>query len=227
MNELFLNYRTQGGGKEAAYICDTQLSARFGTESVFRAQKSIDLGTNYIDALITGVRHSRVLLALIGPRWMDAPDRKRPGRRALDNPKDWVRREIEEAFASGVLVVPVLMGRKMEQIDRLRLPKSLAGLAECQYERLISTRTADADIARIGDRLVRQIPELAALDRQPATASPAMKRSSGPAVRNKGQSGGIGNVNGDVGTFVNEAHGPLHTGTGDQINSSQDDEAGW
>lgn len=227
MHELFLNYRTQGGGKEAAYICDTHFSARFGTESIFRAQKSIDLGAGYDDALITGVRRSRVLLALIGPKWLEAADRKRPGRRALENPEDWVRREIEEAFASGVLVVPVLMGRQMEQIDRLRLPKSLAGLAECQYERLISTRTAETDLTRIGDRLARQVPELAALDRRPAAARPVKKRSPRPEVRNKGQSGGIGNVNGDVGTFVNEAHGPMHTGTGDQINGPQADGADW
>ncbi|WP_371651191.1 MULTISPECIES: TIR domain-containing protein [unclassified Streptomyces] len=227
MHELFLNYRTEGGGKEAAYICDTQLSVRFGSESIFRAQKSIDLGADYNDALINGVRRSRVLLALIGPKWLDAPDRERPGHRALENPKDWVRREIEEAFASGVLVVPVLVGRQQEQIERLRLPKSLAGLAECQYERLVSTRTADTDLARIGDRLVRQVPELAAVDRRRAADRPAKRRSVRPDVRNRGQSGGIGNVNGDVGTFVNESHGPLHTGSGDQINGLPTDQVGW
>lgn len=227
MHELFLNYRTEGGGKEAAYICDTQLSARFGSESIFRAQKSIDLGADYNDALINGVRRSRVLLALISPKWLDAPDREHPGHRALENPKDWVRREIEEAFASGVLVVPVLLGRRQEQIDRLLLPKSLAGLADCQYERLVSTRTADTDLARIGDRLVRQVPELAAVDRRRTADRPAKRRSVRPDVRNKGQSGGIGNVNGDVGTFVNESHGPLHTGSGDQINGLPTDQVGW
>ncbi|MFD9793076.1 TIR domain-containing protein [Streptomyces sp. NPDC059070] len=227
MHELFLNYRTHGGGKEAAYICDTQLSARFGTESIFRAQKSIDLGADANDALIDGVRRCRVLIALIGPGWMDCPDRKRPARRALQNPRDWVRREIEEAFTSGVLVVPVLMGRHMEQLDRRRLPKSLAGLADCQYERMVSTRTADTDLARIGDRLARQVPELAALDRRRTADRRPEPRTARPEVRTKGQRGGIGNVNGDVGTFVNESHGPMHTGSGDQINGSDTAGTGW
>lgn len=32
------------------------------------------------------------------------------------------------------------------------------------------------------------------------------------------QNGGIGNVGGDVGTFINTANGPLHTGSGEQHN---------
>ncbi|MFI6684383.1 toll/interleukin-1 receptor domain-containing protein [Streptomyces sp. NPDC050485] len=217
MHELFINYRTQGG-KDAAHVFDYELSKRFGTNSVFRAQKSIAPGANYVETLIKGVRRSRVLLALIGRDWVDTPDPKGPGRRALANPKDWVRREIEEAFSSGVLVVPVLLGRHVEQIDPLRLPKSLATLAECQYERY-STRTAEADLTRLGDRLVRQVPELAALNAQAGGAQPAAEASRGRTeIHNARQSGGVGAVHGDLGTFINEAHGPLHTGSGRQIN---------
>ncbi|MFD8964645.1 toll/interleukin-1 receptor domain-containing protein [Streptomyces sp. NPDC059568] len=224
MHEIFINYRTHGG-KEAAYICHERLAARFGEDSVFLAAKSIEPGANYVNALIGSVRRSRVLLVLIDEHWLDAPDPKQPGRRALVNRQDWVRREIEEALTSGTLVVPLLLGRNTEQLDARRLPASLAELAECQYERF-SVRTSDSDAARLGDRLVRQIPELAALDRSPAPQpAPASEPTAvdEPGVHNTGrdggigQSGGIGQVGGSVGTFVNEAHGPLHTGNGSQI----------
>ncbi|WP_406509466.1 toll/interleukin-1 receptor domain-containing protein [Streptomyces sp. NBC_00212] len=220
MHELFINYRTQDG-KETAHRFDDELSKRFGTDSVFRAQKSIAPGTNYVDTLVKGVRRCRVLLALIGTDWLDAPDQKRPGRRALTNPGDWVRRELEEAFAAGVLVVPVLLGRHVEQLDPLRLPRSLKSLAECQYERY-AMRTGEADLARLGDRLVRQVPDLAPLDRHGAESKPTSEESPGAtAIRNDQQSGGIGGVHGDVGSFINEAHGPLHTGSGSQVNGPQ------
>jgi hypothetical protein len=167
VHEVFINYRTKDG-KETAYVIDQALSGRFGTDSIFRAPKSIEPGANYIDALVNGVRRSSVLLALIGPDWLNAPDRKRPGRRALDGAEDWVRREIEEAFACGVLVVPILLGRHTEQLEPQHLPLPLAGLADCQYLQF-SLRNAESDLARLGDRLAKQVPALAALDksRQP------------------------------------------------------------
>ncbi|MEV6669588.1 toll/interleukin-1 receptor domain-containing protein [Streptomyces sp. NPDC051162] len=212
VHEVFINYRTATGGKETAYIFDGLLSRRFGEDSIFRATKSIPPGMDFIDALINGVRRSSVLLALIGPDWLDAPDQKQQGRRALTSKNDWVRREIEEAFACGVLVIPILLGRKVEQLDRRRLPDSLARLATCQYERY-SQRSAEADIARLGDRLVKQVPRLAALDRgttAPATADPQPDPT-----------GNDGSGHGTIGTVVNDAHAPFHTGSGSQINGTQ------
>lgn len=215
MHEIFVNYRTKGG-KEVAYLCERVLSARFGRGSVFLAGLSIDPGTNSWDALLQEARRSRVLLALIDEEWLDAPDRHRPGKRALDNPQDWVRREIEEAMACGAVVVPVFVGRKVEQLDPRRLPRSIAELAECQYIRL-QLPNLDTDLGRLGDRLVRHVPALAALDssrKEETAAAPEPDIT----VRTDHQSGGIGGVGGSVGTFVNEAHGAMHTGPGDQYN---------
>lgn len=213
MHEIFINYRTKGG-KEVAYMCDRELSARFGADSIFLARKSIDPGSRYNEALVQAARRSRVLLAIIDDQWLNAPDRHRPDKRALDNPQDWVRREIEEGLSSGALVIPLFLGRHVEQFDPRHLPETIDELAECQYARL-DLQTMDADLARLGDRLVQQVPGLAALEgaaRPDAPAEPAQD----PTLRTDRQSGGIGQVGGSVGTFVNEAHGPLHTGSGNQ-----------
>jgi len=218
MHEIFVNYRTKGG-KEVAYSCDRVLSARFGPDSVFLARKSIEPGDN-TGALVRAARRSHVLLALVDEEWLDAPDRNRPGRRALDNPQDWVRREIEEALVSGVLIVPLFIGRRVEQLDPRRLPRSIAEIAECQYTR-VELHSLETDLARLGDRLVRLAPALAALDRGVAPAAEPAPAEPEPTVRNDHQSGGIGQVSGTVGTYVHDARGPLNTGSGSQFNAPQ------
>lgn len=217
MHEIFVNYRTKGG-KEVAYSCDRVLSARFGPDSVFLARKSIEPGDN-TDALVRAARRSHVLLALVDEEWIDAPDRNRPGRRALDNPQDWVRREIEEALVSGVLIVPLFIGRRVEQLNPRRLPRSMAEVAECQYTR-VELHSLETDLSRLGDRLVRLVPALAALDRG-VSADESPSADPDLTVRNDNQSGGIGQVSGTVGTYVHDARGPLHTGSGGQFNGPQ------
>jgi hypothetical protein len=229
MPEIFINYRTSDG-KDAAYAIHQELTRRFGDRMVFLAAKSIPAGENYQDALTKGVRRSSVLLALIGHGWADTVHPDRPGTRALDHEDDWVRREIEEAFAYGVAVMPVLVGRNTEQLDPGRLPESIVALADCQYMRF-TLRTARHDLAVIGDQLAKQVPELAAADRGPdpaAAAEPAAEpapasdgTADAPGMHNTGQSGGIGNISGRIGTVVGEANAPFHTGSGDQVNGDR------
>ncbi|WLW56499.1 TIR domain-containing protein [Streptomyces sp. YU58] len=218
MHEIFINYRTKGG-KEVAYMCEHQLSARFGTDSVFLARNSIDPGDT-MDVLLRTPRRCHVLLALIDEEWLEAPDRDQPGRRALDDPDDWVRREIEEALSGGALIVPVFIGRKVEQLDPRRLPRSLAELAEYQYTR-VELHRIEEDLTRLGDRLVRRVPALASLDGRTGPEQPAPAEPAAATVHNEHQSGGIGQVGGSVGTYINDARGPLHAGPGDQINGPQ------
>jgi hypothetical protein len=220
MHEIFLNYRTKGG-REMAYLCGQALSDRFGTNSVFLAGRSIELGEK-MDVLLRTARRSEVLLALIDEGWLTAPDRKRSARRALDDPDDWVRREIEAALDSGTPVVPVFIGRHVEQLDPRQLPGSIAEIAECQYARLHMS-SIDTDLARLGDRLARQLPALAALDGTRSPGTSASEAAETTTVRTDHQSGGIGNVAGSVDTYINDTHAPLHAGRGDQYNGPRFD----
>ncbi|MFF0410687.1 toll/interleukin-1 receptor domain-containing protein [Kitasatospora sp. NPDC004745] len=226
MPDVFVNYRTDDEEATATLI-ERELSRRFGDRRVFRASKSIGIGQAFPRELLTAVRRSSVLLAVIGARWADA--RKADGRRALDDPTDWTRREIVEAFESGALVVPVLVGRTT-RLDRHALPPELAELADCQYLRF-DTRDADFGLRRIGDELARTIPQLAEaeqrIDGEPGAVQTRNEvgRVDGSAVQARDyrhdQSGGIGNVGRDVGTFINNASGPVHTGSGAQHNTTR------
>ncbi|MFF1791125.1 toll/interleukin-1 receptor domain-containing protein [Kitasatospora sp. NPDC058243] len=224
MPDIFVNYRTSDQ-EAAATLIERELSRRFGSDRVFRASKSIKIGRRFPQELLTAVRRSSVLIAVIGPLWGEA--RTADGRRALDDPEDWTRKEIAEAFESGALVVPVLVGRTT-RLDRHDLPPEIAELAECQYRRL-DTRDAETGLNRIGDDLAEAIPELAAAERRIANAGSAestrnqVGRTDGSVVQAQDyrheQSGGVGTVGGDVGTFINNASGQVHTGGGDQHNT--------
>ncbi len=66
------------------------------------------LGLDFVEHLRKTVRQCDILIALIGPGWLNAIDRKTGGRRLLDE-ADYVRVEVAAALAQNVRVVPVLL----------------------------------------------------------------------------------------------------------------------
>ncbi|GAA2474447.1 hypothetical protein GCM10010406_08080 [Streptomyces thermolineatus] len=226
MHEVFINYRT-GDGEMTAALIDQALCDRFGEDSVFRASRSIGLGKTFEDELLRTVRRSRLLLAVVGSRWIGHP--------VLGKDNDWVGREIVEAFEWGVPVVPVIEGRRTERLNRADLPTELARLADLQSLRL-DTQNAPADLARIGDLAVDMVPSLKAVDRTarrssehgPAAAPGSVTNSigdvHGTAVQAQEITGGvnIGGVStGNGGTVIKDSSGPVHTGRGDIYHNSR------
>jgi hypothetical protein len=105
MDGVFINYR--GGDSEfCAHLIDRALVERLGREAVFLDSRSITPGEDYARTITARLRGSRVLLAIIGSRWLTAVDQQ--GRRCIDSPEDWVRRELTLAFGWKVSVIPVL-----------------------------------------------------------------------------------------------------------------------
>ncbi|WNF29298.1 toll/interleukin-1 receptor domain-containing protein [Streptomyces sp. C11-1] len=227
MSDVFINYRT-GDEESAAALIARELVRRFGREHIFFASNSIELGHRFPAELDGAAEKCDALIAVIGPRWTEVlgPD----GRPALEAEQDWTRREIRTALDRGILVIPVLVG-KATRIDRVILPEDLRELADCQYKRF-DHRNSDADLAVLGDALARQLPELGAVDRDASAARDrAQTKSRKGSAKDAGHTrmrtrdveqrvrGGIGNLNGDLGTFVNEPQGPVNTGPGPQYNA--------
>ncbi|HEX6363083.1 MAG TPA: toll/interleukin-1 receptor domain-containing protein [Albitalea sp.] len=144
MADVFLSYRRDDARSATGRLAD-RLQAAFGRERVFRDIDGIEPGADFEAALQRAIGGASVLLAVVGPRWLDALDAA--GRRRLDDPADMVRREIESAFAAGVPVIPVLVeGARMPAADAL--PPSLAAFARCQAVPLDDARWHD-DSARL------------------------------------------------------------------------------
>jgi TIR domain len=102
---VFINYRGEDSHSYGALLY-AELSRHFGAELVFLDSESIPAGADFPTQLLTRVRGCAVLLAVVGPRWLSAADAA--GRRRIDDPADWIRRELAEAFTAGVQVIPVL-----------------------------------------------------------------------------------------------------------------------
>jgi hypothetical protein len=64
-------------------------------------------GMDFAKQLDTQVSQCRVLLAVIGPHWLDAKDKT--GTPRLDNEKDYVRIELASALKRDIAVIPVLV----------------------------------------------------------------------------------------------------------------------
>jgi hypothetical protein len=120
---LFINYRGDDSNL-AAELIDRDLAAEFGRDRVFLDCRSLHVGTDFVQGLLDGVRRCRVLLVLIGPRWLTltAPD----GSRRIDDPADWIRREIAEAFKAGVRGVPVRLDDTPRLTEGGHLPADIS-----------------------------------------------------------------------------------------------------
>jgi hypothetical protein len=121
---VFISYRRSDAAPYARLL-KVQLSQRLGGAPVFMDLDSIEAGADFAEAIRTGVGSCRILLALIGARWLTVSDEE--GRRRLDDPDDYVRFEIRTALERRVRVIPVLTdGATMPR--RQQLPDDLASL---------------------------------------------------------------------------------------------------
>src|SRR6516165_6471840 len=110
--KIFINYRRDDSAGHA--------------DLLFIDVDAISLGVNFIKVLRDEVAKCDVLLALIGPNWLNVRDEE--GNRRLDNPSDFLRIEIAAALQRDIPVIPILLnGARMPKASQL--PKDLEELA--------------------------------------------------------------------------------------------------
>ncbi len=104
MSGVFINYRGEDSETAAALI-DRKLAARLGSDRVFLDSRSIPADPDFSEELPGQLRGCRVLVVVIGPRWLTLTDAA--GRRRIDDPRDRIRREVADALSHGLRVIPV------------------------------------------------------------------------------------------------------------------------
>lgn len=159
---VFINYRSSDSDGYGALVY-SELSRRLGPDLVFLDNESIPAGSDFVAHLLHRVRDASIVLAIIGDRWLTAADTN--GRRRIDDPADWIRRELAEAFAAGATVVPLLVDVATMPTET-QLPDDIAQLGRCQFRRL-RQREARADIARLVSDLMTIDPRLASRTHPP------------------------------------------------------------
>ena len=169
---IFMSYRREETGWAAGWLFDS-LASRFGRDQVFKDVDSIEPGDDFVDVITTAVGSCHVFLALIGSRWLTVTDQE--GRRRLDDPRDFVRLEIEAALERGIRVIPVLVdGARMPHADQL--PESLTSLARRQGLKLSQDH--------FGGDFQRLLP---ALQRAITTAQERARQQAEEALRRRQQ----------------------------------------
>jgi uncharacterized protein (DUF2252 family) len=147
--KVFISYR-RDDSKYQARMIHAAFCRIIPSDHVFMDVDTIRPGENFRQVIQGWVNQCEVLLALIGPGWIDASDPKTK-RRRLDNPSDFVRVEIGEALVRGIPVVPVLLD-DTQIPDVSLLPDELKELVERQAE-FVEYRTFDTDVERLIGRL--------------------------------------------------------------------------
>jgi hypothetical protein len=103
---IFISYRRQDAA-HAGRLSDA-LAQRYGKANVVFDVDTIAPGASFETQLHDAVRSSAVLIAVVGPGWLTATGAG--GRRRIDDPGDFVRREIADAIAQRKRLIPVLVG---------------------------------------------------------------------------------------------------------------------
>src|SRR6476661_1274458 len=172
---IFISYRRDDSRGYAGRL-QGDLSRRYSDEHVFR-DVEIPPGADFGQYITSLVDKCNVVLAIIGPGWLDARDRE--GERRIDKADDWVRLEIERALErDGVEVIPVLVdGAKLP--PREELPESLLALRRRNAFEL-SDRRWDYDLEELGKHLDGLLRGTSALHVRPAGVGTAQTPTPTP-----------------------------------------------
>lgn len=129
---VFISYRRADTAMAAGRI-DDFLSVYFNRAQIFRDVREIGLGNKFPERLRQALAQSRVLLVVIGEKWLTLSHES--GRRRIDDVNDWVRVEIRTALESGITIIPLLIDNA--QMPRKEdLPEDLQTMSDWQALRV-------------------------------------------------------------------------------------------
>lgn len=148
MPKVFISYRRDDSQHQADRIFDA-LRRVVPKKNLFIDIDGIPAGVDFVDHLNKQVEQCDVLLALIGPDWIDTTSAD--GQRRLEDPRDFVRVEIAAALKRRIKVAPVLLDGATMPLER-DLPPDIAELARRNAIE-VRRNSFDADAERMIQKL--------------------------------------------------------------------------
>lgn len=121
----FISYRRDDASQiaQALYM---QLKESFGAGQLFLDVNSIRVGEEWPARIKHKLEAATVVLALIGPGWLTAMNKH--GKRRIDDPSDWVRKELLYAIEKKIPIVPIVINHAQNLPDAVGLPPKLRSL---------------------------------------------------------------------------------------------------
>ncbi|MFT7670338.1 MAG: pterin-4a-carbinolamine dehydratase [Planctomycetota bacterium] len=125
MASVFINYRRSDTAQSSAALY-AQLAARLGPKHVFFDSSAIMPGAPWPARLASALGESKVMLSIIGPRWLTSANEH--GQRRIDEAGDWVASEIVHALEIPIPIIPLFVAGAKELPPTQELPDRLRGL---------------------------------------------------------------------------------------------------
>jgi hypothetical protein len=123
---IFISYRRGNDSYCAGRLYD-HLRHHFGDDRVFMDVDSIDLGVDFTQVIDRKLSQCAVMLVVIGATWATVTGPE--GQPRLQNPRDFVRLEVETALARDeVRVIPIYVEGAAPPVES-QLPDALSALA--------------------------------------------------------------------------------------------------
>lgn len=126
MPSVFISYRRADSAWPVRYIADYLLNYFNNKIKIFLDVDVIGFGERFDRVIEDEIKRSNVILVAIGPQWLRLS--KANGMRRLDDPNDYVAREIAAAIANSKKIIPVLIDGA-EMPSEHDLPEAITDLA--------------------------------------------------------------------------------------------------
>lgn len=152
MSTIFITYRRADSAGFTGHL-RSRLDAHYGANAVFQDITDIPYGAEFDAAIEKSLGIAAVQLVVIGRDWLNIKDTM--GNRRLDNPDDYVAREIELGLQRNIRVIPLLVDDPGLMPPPHQLPERIKGLS-MKNGPTIREAMFDADV----DALIKQIGPL-------------------------------------------------------------------
>jgi septum formation protein len=127
MKNIFISYRRSDAESDARSI-------KLGLEKItnnliFFDRSSIEPGVSWEESIRFSLARSDTVLVVIGPNWLRVQNEQ--GRRRIDDPDDWVRKEIQFSLENDKKIIPILV-RGAKALEESSLPDAIKKLTSIQ-----------------------------------------------------------------------------------------------
>lgn len=152
LRKVFLSYR-RDDSQAVARLLFERLTAKLGPDAVFFDVDGIPVGEEFDVYMFRQLVECSTFVAIVGLNWAG---RKEDGSYRIQEPLDFVRREVELAFDTKLRMIPVLVG-KAEMPLPSQLPSSLEKFPRIQGARLDLGRDYETHIDKLLVAITRDI----------------------------------------------------------------------
>ena len=156
-NSVFISYR-RSDSQHAAFAIADRVRWAFGQDEVFLDRGSIEGGDDWSESIQAALVWAKVVLVVIGTSWLRTADDW--GRRRLDDPKDWVRREVSEALRRQGQQLNTVIPVYLDGVSALAAPALDAALQRLPALQAVALPNAswEPSLDQLIERIATQAP---------------------------------------------------------------------